>query len=305
MGCYTGTSQEIGGSTVIDLDAPVWREAVRAKLGLVAADVPRDGHGRWCKGVGCQEGTGTIVLTNDPLVFGKLSPEARLTGPTDWFASDDEFAAAQALAAEKARNVPRPSLAQVRKNRKIAARAASGEGRAGGDLRGSSYVRRDRAEALFDQFGGRKRGYVPCTYCGIKVSPKGRGGFAHMEQDKILVLTEGGTYGTARNFPNLIPSCAGCNKHRGATPYPVRPAWEGSRRPRGLTAAAGAHSPMRGMVVVAFPENWDDPLSEGPGRPVKGVLDVRMVEAFFGSYEQWIVGGEVVDPTTVSLPDVS
>jgi len=262
------------------------------------AVVPRDQGGKWCKGAQCHETQ--QLQTMDAAEFAKKSPSDRVSAPGEWFASDEELAETQALANQKARDVPQPTAEKIAHNKMQAEKAKAGQGRAGGDNRGSSATRRARGEALFDEFGGRKRGYVPCTHCGIKTSPKGRGGYASMEQDKILTLNEGGSYGGVKSFPNLIPSCSGCNKNRGEKPYPVRPSWEGTGLSvlRGFTFALSRAEATDRVddEVVAFPLGWDDPKLDVLDRPVQGLLGKRTVTPFFGAYEQWIVGGEVVDP---------
>ena len=260
---------------------------------------PRDDHGRWTP-VGVASTKGGIVVTDDIAKFASLSPELRLSSPAEWFTSDDEFAAARRLADHKAANVPKPTPEQIAKNLAAEERARAGEGRPGGWGRGNSYTRRERAEALFREFGGEHSGYCPCTGCGIKVSPGGRDGHAVMQQDKILTTREGGTYGTAKSgFPNLVPACGGCNNARNATPHPVRPKWETERQLTGLVAS-GAPEP----VATAFPLGWDDPDFDTIGRPVRGHVEIRNVDAWFGTYVQTVVGGEVVDPATLDLsPD--
>ncbi len=262
------------------------------------AAVPRDQTGKWCKGAQCNEGQ--MLETMDAAEFAKKSPQARVSAPAEWFASEAELAETQALSNQKARDVPQPSAEKIAHNKEQAQKAKEGKGRAGGDNRGSAATRRARGEALFDEYGGNKRGYVPCTHCGIKTSPKGRGGHASMEQDKILTLNEGGSYGGIKSFPNLIPSCSGCNKHRGEKPYPVRPSWEAAGlsviRVRFAALTEAEATDRIDDEVVAFPLGWDDPDLDVFDQPVQGLLATRRVSPFFGAYDQWIVGGEVVDP---------
>lgn len=263
---------------------------------------PRDEHGRWTIGVATVKGQRIEVDTADE--FGKLSPAVRESSPSSWFADTDEFAAAVALADEKARNVPQPSEEQIAKNLAAEQRARESGGRPGGWGRGNSYTRRERGEALFREFGGHEKGYCPCTGCGIKLSPGGRDGYAAMQQDKILTTREGGTYGTAKSgFQNLIPACGGCNNSRGATPHPVRPAWESDPTLFDAVAAAAGPAPDD-SIVTAFPMGWDRPDEyDTIGTPVRGRMTARTVTAWFGTYEQTVVGGEVVDPATVIRDD--
>lgn len=224
--------------------------------------------------------------------FGKQVPAKRTSRPAEWFASKAELAATRELIAQKIHDLPKPTRAEIAKNRRMLRRAET-HGRAGGELRGNSMTRRARGEALFAEFGGDKKGYCPCGYCGLKVSPRGRGGFAAMQQDKILTAAEGGKYGTPTSFPNLIPSCAGCNASRNDEPYHIRPEWD-------LPLAASADiGHADGATVVAFPLGWDDPEVDTVGRPIQGILEHRTVGPDGHQYVQWLCGGEVIDPDTI------
>lgn len=67
-----------------------------------------------------------------------------------------------------------------------------------------------------------------------------------------------------------------------------------------VTAAATVDD---GVEVVAFPLGWDDPQADTLDSPVQGLLSTRTVETPFGTYDQWLVGGEVIDPATVTSLD--
>lgn len=268
-------------------------------LPISFASVPRANDGKWCKGAGCQDGTGKIESSDDIAKFAKQPPHTRVSAPAEWFATDGEARAAKAKANQKARDNVQPTKADIAQNKEQARRAKESGGRAGGDNRGGAKYRRARGEALFAEFAGKKK-FAPCTHCGIKTSPGGRGGFAPMEQDKILTLNEGGKYGsTTKGFPNIIPSCAGCNKSRGETPFPVRPSWE--RGSLSVFSRAFRISPAEATnriddEVIAFPLGWDDPETDTLDGPVQGLLFIREVVAFWGSYTQYVVGGVVIDP---------
>ncbi len=236
---------------------------------------------------------------------GKTIPEKR--DPDDvldeWRATPEEFAAAQKLAAEKARNVPKPTKAQIEKNQKMLANSK----RAGGWGRGNSFTRRARAQALFEEFGGTPGGYCPCGHCGIKVSPKGEGGFAKMTQDKILTAAEGGTYGTVnKGFPNLIPACGGCNSSRNQEAYYVRPDWD--EEPLAASAGFGEDVATGEEYIAARavgrPLGWDDWLAPEVGtEPVEGEYVIRSVDTWFGPYDQHLIAGDVCDPETIETPE--
>lgn len=267
---------------IMDVEA-IGAEPAAIKTALTSSaafgyeEVPRDPDGKW---------------TDGPGALGKTIPEQR-TGkpPKEWFASKAEFRAAKKLAQHKAEVNPQPSKEQIAKNRKVLDKAKKG-GRPGGELRGNSYTRRARAEALFAEFGGDKRGHVPCVHCGIKVSPSGRGGHASMTQDKILVAAEGGSYGTPKNFPNIVPSCQGCNASRNDAHW-------------ALAASAGEPSVggvKVGSPVEAKPLYWEDDTEDsGPTR--RGWLTMRDVTTDYGGYRQWLVDGEVIDPDTIVALD--
>lgn len=240
--------------------------------------------------------------------------------PDNWFADPDIFNEARELAAQKALNVPKPTKERIRKN----LRSLRKSKRPGGELRGNSYTRRARAEALFEQFGGKERGWCPCVHCGIKLSPKGRDGYGYMQQDKILTIHEGGTYGSKTKFPNLIPACGGCNSSRNDAPFPIRPAWE-TAAAAGLDHAVSVIGRFHAGLIEAFGKKnmpayeadaelvgepgyatgipIQDPDEPDPEPAVTGPYQVRRVDAWFGSYDQHIIGGTVVDPDTVEEHD--
>lgn len=132
------------------------------------------------------------------------------------FASTEEHAEALKHAKEKVNNAPVPSHEQVAKARAELEKAKRGEGRAGGESRGGSAAsRRKQRENLFNEFGGDKRGYVPCHGCGLKLhhhdtGPLNPHGYARLERGKIFVKCQGGGY----QLTNLLPECFGCNRTR-------------------------------------------------------------------------------------------
>lgn len=253
----------------------------------VTAAFDESKHGRWPKGtkIDGPAGGGRFAPTDSKQDYARLSPEDRPNRPRGFFAPSAVFTAIQQQAADKARNVPQPSAEKIKQNRMVLDRAKNTPGaRAGGELRGNAAARRARAERLFAEFGGTERGYVPCVYCGIKTSPKGRDGHASMEQDKILTAAEGGGY----RIENLLPACRGCNAHRNDDPYHVRPDWA-----RAAAGIAGSEE------WEARPLGWDDDEADVRDGTVRGELIRRQIDTpETGSYEQWIIDGEVVDPDT-------
>ena len=229
---------------------------------------------------------------------GRTIPEERAADAVleEWMSSPEEFAAAQALAAEKARNVPKPTAEQIEKNRKMLEKSK----RPGGWGRGNSYTRRARGQALFEEFGGKPGGSCPCAHCGIKVSPRGEGGFAAMTQDKILTAAEGGTYGTVKKgFPNLIPACGGCNSSRNQASFDVRPEWD---EPIAASAGATVSDRFVAQSATGKPVGWDTWLEDEVGdRQVTGEYIVRTVDVWFGPYEQHLIAGETCDPATIDV----
>lgn len=237
----------------------------------------------------------------------KLAPTARGGSPDEWFADQASWAKARALADEKARNVPKPTVDQIAKNRAALEKART-RGRPGGEMRGNSYTRRDRARALFAEFGGDEGGWCPCTHCGIKLAPKGEGGYARLQQDKILTLAEGGTYGTPRSFPNLIPACGGCNNSRGDTPYPVRPDWWeetslAASAGRTFLQAFGVYEVLVADLATGRPVGWDDPTLDVDDGFVEGPYYARQANTWFGTYDQHLVGGETCEWSTITVLD--
>ena len=120
------------------------------------------------------------------------------------------------LARSKIRNAPVPSAEDVAKSRKELKLAAEGAARAGGESRGGSAAsRRKQRENLFDEFGGRERGYVVCPWTGLKMhwtdDPKSNPkGYPKFERGKIFVKCQGGGYQLA----NLIPESFTANRSR-------------------------------------------------------------------------------------------
>jgi SPP1 gp7 family putative phage head morphogenesis protein len=135
------------------------------------------------------------------------------------FAPRRVAAEARALAATKAKNVARPSDRSILAGLKAAAEAKLLGTRPGGDKRGGAPARRRRDEKLFAQFGGARRGYVPCVHCGSKLHfldprrfpDRNPHGYQKFQRDKIIDGKSGGTY----TLDNLVPSCGGCNQARG------------------------------------------------------------------------------------------
>lgn len=149
-------------------------------------DQARDYHGRWGKG-----GSG---------------------GDSPHLASDKEYKAAFKQAQEKIANAPVPSASAVTKARAQLELARQGKIRAGGYAGGNSKDRKKQRENLFNEFGGDKRGYVPCHGCGTKLhhTKDNEKGYAQLERGKIFVKAQGGGY----QLPNLLPECFGCNRSR-------------------------------------------------------------------------------------------
>ena len=74
--------------------------------------------------------------------------------------------------------------------------------RHGGDLRGSSYARRQRKAWLLAAFGTGKT--CPCHWCGKRLT------FNTLTQDRIIPGEQGGRYVRS----NLVPACLKCNQTR-------------------------------------------------------------------------------------------
>jgi hypothetical protein len=106
------------------------------------------------------------------------------------YADTEALAEARSLAASKRRTAPAPTGtgSLPRPEARLAAR-----------------------EALFDEFGGPLRGYVPCPFCGLKLGADPDGDLAVLMPDPIVGWSDGGTTAAA----NLIPSCVACFQTRG------------------------------------------------------------------------------------------
>jgi hypothetical protein len=152
--------------------------------------------------------------------------------------ANPEHAAAKKLAVAKIKAVAAPPKEKVAKNRAILAsiradatkrydlRAAGKTEdeivdelgpapRPGGDARGNSYARRARAERLFEEFGGKEKGYVVCHGTGIRMhytdDPElNPNGYPKFEQGKIFTFAQGGGY----THENLLPESFAYNRSR-------------------------------------------------------------------------------------------
>lgn len=116
---------------------------------------------------------------------------------------------------------PVPSKADVTAGREDLRKARLGLIRAGGEKRGNSNDRKVRAKALFREFGGEERGYVPCPVTGIKMhwapptdKVNNPNGYEKFEQGKIFTACQGGRYKLA----NLIPESFFVNRQRNDKP---------------------------------------------------------------------------------------
>lgn len=132
------------------------------------------------------------------------------------YAAPEEWAAAKAQAEAKIAAAPVPSAAEVTKAREDLATAS----RAGGDSRGgSSRDRRRQRENLFNEFGGKEKGYVVDFGTGMKMhwteDPEiNSKGYPVLERGKIFTKTQGGAY----RLSNLLPESFVTNRSRNATP---------------------------------------------------------------------------------------
>ncbi len=116
-------------------------------------------------------------------------------------AAPEEFAAARATANAKIAAAPRPSAADVARNRDLIGRSS----RAGGELRGNSRDRFIRTQKLLAEFGDGEK--CPCVYCGHNLTA------STLTQDKIYTAAQGGRY----RMDNLLPACLPCNQARSDT----------------------------------------------------------------------------------------
>lgn len=145
----------------------------------------RDDHGRFGSGSGPTQATAKPAGTK-----------------AQGFVSGKQFAQAQVQATSKVASAPRPSSADIARNRELIGRS----GRAGGELRGNSRDRHARTGKLLAEFGDGVS--CPCVYCGKSLDS------STLTQDKIYTASQGGRY----RMDNLLPACLGCNQSRGDKP---------------------------------------------------------------------------------------
>lgn len=133
-------------------------------------------------------------------------------------APKSEILRSGALAIAKINGAPAPPPEKVEKMRAMLERAKiDPKARAGGDARGNANDRKARAQRLFEEWGGKEKGYVVCPWTGIKMhwaspddkenNPKG---YPKFEQGKIFTACQGGGY----QLPNLIPESFTANRKR-------------------------------------------------------------------------------------------
>lgn len=136
------------------------------------------------------------------------------------FSTQKEQTSSMEKARGKIRGAPVPSRSAVRAARRELALAARGKVRAGGEARGGSAAsRRRQRENLFNEFGGKEKGYVVCPWTGLrmhwtddpKLNPKG---YPKFERGKIFTKRQGGGY----QLPNLIPESFAANRTRNNQP---------------------------------------------------------------------------------------
>lgn len=132
------------------------------------------------------------------------------------FGTPDERKSAYRFAMAKIKNAPKPSGADRVKSVKDAATSS----RIGGEARGgNSYDRKKQRLNLYNEAGGKKKGYVVCPWTGLKMhwsddpreNPKG---YPSFERGKIFVKAQGGGY----QLPNLIAESYLANRSRGNLP---------------------------------------------------------------------------------------
>jgi hypothetical protein len=245
---------------------------------------------------------------------------------SDGRVSADEEEAAEALAIDKARNVPKPSEDDVIQGQVDALLAREGLVRAGGDRRGSNTQRKRRAKLLVEQFGDGAT--CPCADCGQRLAgDKTTGdklGLEVLTQDKILVGTLGGSY----KIENLIPACLDCNQSRGdregvGVVGDVKPKWGSPERfatkvVRENGAEIAARFQARRKAILerkgisieehladepdAMPADWDElrrPVGGGftVGEILTDLLDGGRVDGVPGDH---VLG--VGDPVRVDVP---
>jgi hypothetical protein len=148
------------------------------------------------------------------------------TGKLANTADNAAYREATRITTAKIRALPKPSDEDVTRYQTVAQTSRT-QGRAGGDDRGSAAARRARKIALFNEYGGKKRGYCPCGHCGRKLhhtadTNTNPNGYALVTADKLLPRKTGGSYKQG----NVIPACLGCNQSRGDRPHKFgNPPW--------------------------------------------------------------------------------
>ena len=132
------------------------------------------------------------------------------------FATPEERKSAYRFAMAKIKAAPKPSGAERVKS----VRDAATSSRIGGEARGgNSYDRKAQRLNLFNEAGGKKKGYIVCPWTGLKMhwsddltqNPKG---YPSFERGKIFVKAQGGGY----QIPNLIAESYLANRTRGNLP---------------------------------------------------------------------------------------
>ncbi len=123
-------------------------------------------------------------------------------------ATADEHAAVLAKAQAKFTNVPQPTEEEAAEARAGVEKLGANKYRK--NLVGNSKDRERRRAQLLSEFGDGK--VCPCLYCGAYIGDNVKGS---LEQDKIITTVHGGRY----RAPNLVPSCADCNKKRSDMPF--------------------------------------------------------------------------------------
>lgn len=157
---------------------------------------PREEGGRFGEGGG--SGAATGLLDRPPSNLGTGGREKALTSGK---VSSRQLKALQKQAAEKIRNAPKPTKADIARNRELLQHSK----RAGGELRGNSTDRARRTQSLLNEFGdGHKCG---CVHCGAVLDKES------LTQDKIYTVEQGGRY----RLENLLPACYSCNNERGSS----------------------------------------------------------------------------------------
>lgn len=187
----------------------------------------RDDHGRWSAFGAARSALGKTKYTHiETTGTGVHRSEKDVVHE---HVSNAELKRAQKQAIAKAKAIPQPTPIEIADNK---ARIAAG-GEAFRNLRGNNLDRDNRNWAVYVEFGGvdakgKDKGYVPCVYCGCKMSWHNKGKLPMFEQDKIITTNLGGKYRTN----NIVPACSGCNKlrsdkpmHEGTGLKAAKPAW--------------------------------------------------------------------------------